>query len=172
MVFDSQGPVDIDKRLAWTIKRPLFLAARLFLGAIFIFASLDKILNPLTFAKSIDNYQILPDRLVNLSAIILPWIELILGSLLVAGIWLPGAIALLNLLLVAFFTALVFNVARGLNVDCGCFTQSKVENPSTSWYFVRDSFFLLMGGYLFYRMFVKPSQPPDDPRKPGQTNRF
>jgi uncharacterized membrane protein YphA (DoxX/SURF4 family) len=158
MNFDAQTPVSVDTRQRWTPKRPLYFWIRLALGTVFIVAGADKIFHPLAFAKSIDNYQILPDHLVNLVAVILPWVELVLGSLLIAGIWLPGAIALANLLLATFFAALVFNVARGLSVDCGCFTLNKAENPSTAWYLFRDTIFLLSGGYLSYRTFTKPSR--------------
>lgn len=123
----------------------LCFAARLILGGVFIFASLDKIVHPLDFAKSISNYQILPDHLINLAALILPWLELILGALLVFGVWLPGAIVLTDLLLVVFFAALLFNLARGLNVDCGCFSASPTDNPATSWYVIRDTLLLLLG---------------------------
>jgi uncharacterized membrane protein YphA (DoxX/SURF4 family) len=138
-----------------------FFLARLVLGGVFIYASLDKILHPLAFAKSINNYQILPDRLINLAAIILPWLELILGSLLLFGVWLPGAVTLINFLLAAFFAALLFNIARGLNVDCGCFSASATGSPSTSWYVIRDAVFLLVGAFLFYRSLIKPSKPFD-----------
>ena len=157
MDFDAKMPVTVDNRHRGTLNRPLYFWVRLALGAVFIVAGVDKILHPLAFAKSIDNYQILPDQLVNLTAAILPWVELVLGSLLIAGFWLPGAIALANLLLTSFFAALVFNVVRGLNVDCGCFTHIKTENPATSWYLFRDTIFLLLGGYLSYRTFIKPS---------------
>jgi len=142
----------------WSVSALSFFLARLVLGGVFIYASVDKILHPLAFAKSINNYQILPDKLVNLTAIILPWVEFILGSFLLFGIWLPGAVILINLLLAAFFAALLFNIARGLNVDCGCFATSASEKPSNSWYVVREAFFLLLGGFLFYRSLIKPSR--------------
>ena len=138
-----------------------FFLARLVLSGVFIYASVDKILHPLAFAKNINNYQILPDRLINLAAIILPWLELILGFLLLFGVWLLGAVTLINLLLTAFFAALLFNIARGLNVDCGCFTANTIESPSTIWYVIRDAVFLLLGGFLFYRSFIQPSEPFD-----------
>jgi len=159
MEFHSQAPLRVDKKQRWSFKKPLFFWVRLMLGGIFVLASLDKILHPLAFAKNINHYQILPDKLINLTAMILPWIELILGSLLILGVWLPGVIVLINLLLAAFFAALVFNVARGLNIDCGCFTTSTTENPKTSWYLVRDAIFLLLGGYLFYGGLIKPCRP-------------
>jgi uncharacterized membrane protein YphA (DoxX/SURF4 family) len=159
METHDQAPAHGNKHERWLLEKPLTFWVRLVLGGVFVLASLDKILHPFAFAKNIGNYQILPDGLVNLMAIIVPWIELILGSLLIFGIWLPGAIVLVNLLLSVFFITLVFNMARGLNVDCGCFTHSVAESASTSWYLVRDTVFLLLGGYLFYRVLIKPSQP-------------
>ena len=133
----------------------LFFSIRLILGGVFIFASLDKIMHPLGFAKSISNYQILPDQLINLAAIILPWLELVLGTLPVSGVRLPGTIVLIDLLLVVFFIALLVNLARGLNVDCGCFSTGPTENPATSWYIIRDTLLLLLGGYLWQRSLIR-----------------
>ncbi len=127
---------------------------RLVLGAIFIIASADKIYNPGGFAQAVYNYQILPDALINLTAIILPWLELILGIFLIVGFWLPGAVTLANGLLVAFFGSLVFNVARGLDVHCGCFSTRTDGDPTTVWYLIRDSAFLLMGAYLFFKVMI------------------
>jgi uncharacterized membrane protein YphA (DoxX/SURF4 family) len=127
------------------------------LGGVFILASLQKIYHPLSFAKTISNYQILPDKLVNFTAIVLPWVELILGSLLTLGKWLPGAVTLANLLLFVFFSSLVFNAMRGLNIDCGCFFTGTAEKASIVRYLIRDAFFLLLGGYLWYGTFIKPS---------------
>lgn len=122
---------------------------RVILGGTFVYASLDKIHHPMAFAQVINNYQILPDAFINLTAIILPWVELILGFLLIFRLWLPGAAVLANLLLITFFSALAFNAARGLNVHCGCFGGSGGENLSIAWYLLRDSVFLLLGISLF-----------------------
>lgn len=132
------------------MKKPLDFWLRLILGAIFIVSSVGKIHDPGAFAKIVYNYQLLPDVLINLVAIILPWLELMLGICLMGGFRLPGAVALANGLLVVFFGALVFNVARGLDVHCGCFSTSTEGDPATTWYLIRDAAFLLMGGYLFY----------------------
>ena len=43
-----------------------FFWARLVLGLIFIYASVDKIYHPAEFAQVISNYQILPDALINI----------------------------------------------------------------------------------------------------------
>lgn len=135
------------------------LWTRLILGSIFIYASADKILHPTAFAQMVHNYQILPDSLINLTAIILPWVELVMGLLLIFGLWLPGATLLSNLMLLTFTGALALNAARGLNVQCGCFGSSAGESGSMGWYLVRDSSFLLLGLFLFRQVFQK--------KKPG-----
>ncbi len=123
----------------------------------FIYASVDKILHPAAFAEAVYNYKILPDALINLTAIILPWLELLLGIFLVLGVWLPGAALLCNLLLVTFFAALVFNLARGLDIKCGCFitSQETTSNLCMCLYVIRDGIFLLLGLYLLSHIFLE-----------------
>jgi hypothetical protein len=138
------------KHLRWRV-----LAARLILAGIFIYASLYKIAHPAAFANDVYNYQILPNVLVNLTALVLPWLELFLGLCLLAGIWLPGAVLTANGLLILFLAALLFNLARGLDINCGCFgTASDTPAMSAGWYLLRDVGFLAVGIFLFYAVFV------------------
>ena len=97
------------------------LTAQLILGAIFIYASLDKIINPVAFVQIIESYQILLLSVVNVFAILLPWLELICGLLLLSGIWLRASATLISGILVMFIVAMGLVVARGLDIDCGCF---------------------------------------------------
>jgi hypothetical protein len=64
----------------------LALVFRLYLGGLFIYASIYKINYAAEFAETIASYQIVPYFLVNLTAVVLPWTELICGTLLLAGI--------------------------------------------------------------------------------------
>ena len=74
---------------------------------------------------------------------------------MLAGIWLPGAVLSANGLLVVFLAALVFNLARGLDINCGCFSNgSKASAMSAGWYLLRDVGFLAVGAFLFYAVFV------------------
>lgn len=136
-------------------KQPVVIV-RWVLGGIFALASVDKILHPQAFAELIYHYQILPGALINLTALTLPWLELLLGVLLISGWWLRPAVILTNLLLVAFFGALLYNLARGLDIHCGCFSTSTQGDPAQLWYVIRDSSFLIMGAYLFFRVLLKP----------------
>lgn len=144
----------VPERPAANILRVLI---RVILGAVFLYASFDKIIQPAAFAKTIANYQILPDILTHPAAIILPWLEVIIGLALLLGFWLPGSVFLANLLLVSFMGALSFNMARGLNIYCGCFTSTVVpgEEISMGWYLLRDGIFLTMGFILFSLVFFR-----------------
>lgn len=126
----------------------VFVCARLLLGAVFIYASYDKMLHPQAFAHAVYNYQLLPDAAVNLTALVLPWLELMVGFCLVVGMWLPGASLLAALMMCAFTGALVFNEIRGLDVACGCFTTGDGQGPANLWTVIRDLFFLVVALYL------------------------
>ena len=136
--------------------RPLFVSARLILGVVFLYASIDKILHPAAFADVIIDYRMLPDVLSNLTAVVLPWLEFFLGLALLLGVWLPGAVFLCNLLLVIFIGTLVFNLARGLDVYCGCFdtTIRDGAHAPMAWYVIRDGLFLVPAFYLFLHTFI------------------
>ena len=136
------------------IQSYMYHGARIILGLVFIYASYDKILHPAAFAKVIYNYQILPDELVNLTAIFLPLLELTIGFLLIIGIWLPGSVFIGNLLLIIFFSAIIYNKARGLDISCGCFSTSEGEATDSTFYLLRDFSFVVIAVYLFIKVFI------------------
>ncbi|HOV86863.1 MAG TPA: MauE/DoxX family redox-associated membrane protein, partial [Syntrophobacteraceae bacterium] len=151
-----------------------FIVIRISLGIVFFAASADKILHPAPFARIIHNYQILPSSLVNLTAIILPWTELLLGLFLLAGWWLYGTVLLSGALFTVFLGALAFNAARGLDIHCGCFSTSLEAGGGTVWTMVRDLGFWVMALYLGCRLFLRgrPSErgkQGEDPRCPPLT---
>jgi putative oxidoreductase len=110
------------KTSSWSI-----LVVRLILAAIFIFAAIQKIKDPVTFSKEIDNYQMLPYLLVSMMAVILPWLELFCGILLVVGKALRGASLILIVMNVVFIVAISSALARGLDISCGCFGAAASE---------------------------------------------
>ena len=138
------------KRGASWLTHPITaLVLRMVLGCVFIYASLDKIRHPDLFAEAVYNYQLLPEVAVNLVAICLPWLELLSGSLLVLGLWVQGSILILSGLMVVFIGALGINLARGLDVHCGCFITQSTDSITILTLF-RDSLFLLLAFYLFW----------------------
>ena len=143
------------KRGQWDRKRILMFSARLVLGLVFVYASVDKIIHPAAFADTVYNYRLLPDSFINLTAIVLPWLEFLLGLLLMAGLWFPGVSFLSAFLMASFFAAIAFNAARGLDVHCGCFTVSANDKSQIrmAWYVIRDLVFFIMSLYLFFCAF-------------------
>jgi uncharacterized membrane protein YphA (DoxX/SURF4 family) len=135
-------------------QKKIYLLLRLFLGAVFLWASLDKIYNPDAFAEIIENYHILPSGLVNLTALLLPWVEAVCGLLLISGFFVDGAALTINIMLVVFMFALLFSLYRGLDITCGCFSTT-LHSPKSNliyWYLFRDAVFLGIGIWiLFYR---------------------
>ncbi len=102
----------------------LTIRVQLALGAIFIFASVPKIVDPPSFAHMIYNYRLLPAGLINISSLVMPWIELLCGLALVIGVWRKAALGIITILLVVFIAAISVNLARGNAIDCGCFNVS------------------------------------------------
>jgi uncharacterized membrane protein YphA (DoxX/SURF4 family) len=129
---------------------PLQVLARLVLGGIFIYASLDKIAQPLQFARIIENYKILPLSLVTLPALILPWLELFAGICLVSGICVRSAAMLLTFLLFLFILALGFNAFRGINMSCGCFSTSIGDSENIYILIARDLFIMIPGWLIIF----------------------
>ena len=100
------------------------IRVQLALGAIFIIAALPKIIDPPSFAHMIYNYRLLPAGLINISSLVMPWVELLCGIALVLGVWRRGALTIITILLVVFIVAISINLGRGNAIDCGCFNVS------------------------------------------------
>ena len=133
------------------------LLARIILGCVFIYASLDKIVHPELFAEAVYNYQLSPEAAVNLVALWLPWLELLSGGLLVLGVWVHGSSFILSGLMLIFLAALGINLARGLDIQCGCFT-TQGSDPMTILTLFRDTLFLVLALFLFWLYQIKRVQ--------------
>jgi len=128
--------------------RWLGLVCRLLLGAVFVYASWDKVQHPAAFAKQVYNYQLLPVTASNLFAIALPWVELFAGLALIIGVLKKESALLLSVLLVVFIGAISVNLYRGVNLDCGCFTTAEGEGRAIGWHTVAQDVGLLAAGLI------------------------
>ena len=128
----------------------LTVRTQIALGTFFIVAALPKLVDPPAFAHMIYNYRILPGSLVNLSALVMPWAELLAGLALVLGIWRRTAALLVGALLAVFIVAISVNLLRGNAIDCGCFDVASAgrsfdERIRDMWLvIVRDAGMLLL----------------------------
>jgi len=135
-----------NKLITWFSMFPVQVASRLILGGLFIYAAIPKIMDAQGFAAIIANYKILPDTLVTLPAIILPWAEIITGFFLVVGIFKRTSAVILSLLLLVFIFAIGFNLIRGISFDCGCFsTVATKEGSNPVSLLIRDLLLLIPG---------------------------
>ena len=94
---------------------------RLLIGGLFLWAGLSKLGSPLQTLATVYSYQVvLPDLLASLVAAALPWMEILLGTALLAGIWLPVATGWTATVLVFFSVMTAQAWWRELPIDCGC----------------------------------------------------
>lgn len=101
----------------------LNVIVRLFLGVFFLLAALGKAAEPALFAKEIANYAIVPEPLINLVALFISWTELIVSIFLIFGIRIKSSSAITAILLIIFILAVGSAMVRGLDINCGCFSQ-------------------------------------------------
>ena len=133
-------------------KGPLVLISRLILGSVFIYASIDKIANPGDFAKIVGNYHVLPFGIENLLAIILPWVEFIAGVCLIVGFMVDGATILVILMNIVFIFAITQALARGISVECGCFSVASDTGSAIGVKTIlRDIGYLFLAYIVYYR---------------------
>jgi uncharacterized membrane protein YphA (DoxX/SURF4 family) len=112
------------------LRRPLVGAIlAVVLGAVFVYASLDKIAHPDAFARIVYHYRLVGPSAsmgplpANIVAVTLPWVELVAGLALVAGVWRREAAGLAAFMLVVFLGAVSWALLHGIDIEnCGCFT--------------------------------------------------
>ena len=102
--------------------RVVTVVLRIALGAIFIYSAWSKLKDPWSlFAMAVDSYQVLPLWGVEWVARTLPWLELLIGLLLIVGRWMRGATVVTSALLLVFFGLMVRAHLKGMEINCGCF---------------------------------------------------
>jgi uncharacterized membrane protein YphA (DoxX/SURF4 family) len=128
----------------------LGVPARLYVGVVFLMACYHKILQPGVFAVDVATYQFLPLSSVNLFALTVPWIELVVGAMLVLGLRVQASGLIVAGLMVSFMIALAWALHLDLDMACGCFaSQAATEDDPISWHtLVRDSVWLVLGLYV------------------------
>ena len=128
--------------------------ARLGLAAVFLVSGVLKAVDPDAAYVAVRAYDVLPKAGVALVAGILPWLEIVLGLLLLAGLATRVVAVASAGLLVVFIAGVTQAWARGLSIDCGCFGGGGAVDPGQTTYgleLLRDAGFLLMAAWLIVR---------------------
>ena len=136
-------------RTWWPVARPwLPLVARLILGGVWLWAGGAKATDLDASVRAVRAYQLLPDGLATVVGAGLPWLELALGALLIAGVAVRLGALLSAVLMVVFLIGIVSAAARGLRIDCGCFgSGGELESGQNTAYtleILRDSALLVV----------------------------
>lgn len=98
-----------------------WLVLRVLLGGLLFYAGFSKLASAWQFARAIANFRLLPPILNQIAAVVLPWYEAVAGLMLVLGLWTRASSLLSTCLFAAFGIAVSAALARGLDIECGCF---------------------------------------------------
>ena len=128
----------------------LLVMGRIALGLIFLYAAYAKLHFEgewhlrdyhFFFAMAIDSYKMLPISAVQIMARVLPWFELALGGLLIAGAAVRWIGSITSALLLVFIGAMTRAKILGLEINCGCFGNNEKLGTAT---LIRDSSLLFL----------------------------
>jgi uncharacterized membrane protein YphA (DoxX/SURF4 family) len=147
------APSITEPRLA-AAARWVSTGARFVLGGVFLVAGLLKAIDPQSSVAAVRAYQLLPPSLVTIVGWGLPFAEIALGLLLLAGIATRAVAAGAAILLLVFIAAVVSVAARGLSIDCGCFGGGGEVSPGQTAYgieLVREAGLLLLAVWLVWQ---------------------
>jgi uncharacterized membrane protein YphA (DoxX/SURF4 family) len=123
------------------VKQWLGLLARLVVAGFLIVAGYLKFSDPAGNVRAVRAYQILPEAVVPTVGHALPTLELILGFLILLGLFTRYAALIAGLFFLAFIIGISSAWARGLEINCGCFGNGGVPaNPQRqyAWDIARD----------------------------------
>ncbi|MBU1023354.1 DoxX family membrane protein [bacterium] len=149
------------------------LVIRLLIGLMFIFASYEKIIKPEGFLKAVVEYNILPDQIAPFFAVVLPWIEMVVGVFLVLGLFIRASGLIIFILMLIFELAIIINLVQGNKLDCGCGLPLDflgVSDKITWLTVLRDMIFVVMAaeiafwskpGFALEQIFLQNKSIPD-----------
>lgn len=129
-------------------KRHLFvLIARLIVAGAFVMAALPKIQDPVAFSTSVSAFRVTDAGLSSWVALLLPWLELVIGIGILLPIIRRTSGALIALLLLLFIALHASAWMRGLDISCGCFGAETGEATTDyRWLILRN--LLLLGATI------------------------
>lgn len=98
------------------------LGCRLILGAVFVAAGATKLAHPAEFFSDLLSYRVaFPEMFLRVVAAYLPWLEAAAGLGLIFNFWSETVRPIVAGLCLVFVAMLGQAVARGLDLNCGCF---------------------------------------------------
>ncbi|GAC1587003.1 MAG: DoxX family membrane protein [Candidatus Velthaea sp.] len=128
----------------------VILVLRVIVGAVFVIAGASKIGHADVFAAQIAAFRILPAALIGPLALLLPFVEVLLGGYLIVGLYTRLAACIAVVQLAIFALAIASAVSRGMTISCGCFGPG--DATVTSWpEAARDLGLALIAAFVAWR---------------------
>lgn len=112
---------------------------------------------PAAFAETIKKFDLplVGDDvgIISILAFMIPWTELIIGVLMVLGLWTRAAALVATGLLVSFTVGLGMVMARGMEMSCSCFGSAKFLCGETigACHILRNAALITMGVMLVWK---------------------
>lgn len=134
------------------ISNHVYLAVRIALAAVFVYAGVGKLADPHGFATVIAGYGLTPTWANLPLAVLLPVLEVVAGIGLVLDI--KGSLGLIVAQLLVFVGVLAYGIHLGLDVDCGCYGPNDPEGEAYHGLkdaLLRDLVMLAACGYVVWR---------------------
>ena len=129
--------------------------ARLGLATVWLVAGGLKVTDLAGSGRAVNAYQLMPFSAAQVVGAAQPFLEIALGVLLLIGLSVRLTAGISAVLLLLFIAGIVSAWARGLQIDCGCFSSGGElgagEDPGYGWDIARDVGFLALAGLLLWR---------------------
>lgn len=113
------------------------------LGIVFIMAARQKLSFPYEFLSDVYSFGLTGPSSGLYVAVLLPWIELVVGIALMINLCSGGALALSTGLCAVFVSVQSWALVQGLQVSCGCFGHGGTVNY---WTLARAALLLIVSG--------------------------
>jgi uncharacterized membrane protein YphA (DoxX/SURF4 family) len=129
---------------------------RLVVGCVWIVAGVIKLPHPQSSVTAVRAYQLLPTGWTDLVGHLLPLFEVLIGVLLVLGLFTRVAAVASTLLQLAFVIGIASVWSRHIAINCGCFGDGGVTSWATAkskypWELARDCALFLASAFLVVR---------------------
>jgi len=154
--------------------RAIIWIGRLVLGGIFVYAGFSKLLMPnthlwpmfvlkfsmsmnlSTFAQQVESYKLISPEASQTVAHVLPFVEIVLGLLLLIGWQLRIWASVVTVIMVGFLTVVTRAYLLHMDINCGCFgTPEKLTGMTV----LRDSVFVALALVMTILAFREARQP-------------
>lgn len=130
-------------------------AARVVLGIVWLIAGSLKVGDLAASARAVYAYQLMSYDTAEVVGAVQPFLEIALGLLLLIGLSTRLTAAISAVLMVVFIAGISWAWAKGLRIDCGCFSSGgelgQGESTAYGIDILRDLALLTLSGFLVWR---------------------